>query len=178
LAAFALTTFMLSMINANLVSGTALPAVLGVALAYGGIAQLIAGIWEFRTGNTFGAVAFCSFGAFWISFYVLVHIALAGIPAKEVGSALGLFLWAWAIFSAMMFVVSLRTTGAVAVVFLLLTITLVVLGIGQSGSSSGTIHLGGYLGLLTAIAAWYTALAGLLTGVWGRAVLPVFPLSG
>jgi succinate-acetate transporter protein len=178
LAAFALTTFMLSMINANLVSGTALPAVLGVALAYGGIAQLIAGIWEFRTGNTFGAVAFCSFGAFWISFYVLVHIALAGIPAKEVGSALGLFLWAWAIFSAMMFVVSLRTTGAVAVVFLLLTITLVVLGIGQSGGSSGTIHLGGYLGLLTAIAAWYTALAGLLTGVWGRAVLPVFPLSG
>jgi succinate-acetate transporter protein len=178
LAAFALTTFVLSMINSNLVSATATPVVLGVALAYGGIAQLIAGIWEFRTGNTFGAVAFCSFGAFWISFYILVHIAAAGIPAAEVGSAVGLFLWAWAIFSALMFVVSLRTTGAVALVFLLLTITLIVLGIGNSGASSGTIHLGGYLGLLTAIAAWYTALAGLLTGVWGRAVLPVFPLSG
>jgi succinate-acetate transporter protein len=178
LAAFALTTFVLSMINSNLVSATATPVVLGVALAYGGIAQLIAGIWEFRTGNTFGAVAFCSFGAFWISLYVLLHIAAAGIPAAEVGSAVGLFLWAWAIFSAMMFVVSLRTTGAVALTFLLLTITLIVLGIGNSGASSGTVHLGGYLGLLTAIAAWYTALAGLLTAVWGRAVLPVFPLSG
>src|SRR4030081_2171591 len=74
LAAFAATTFVLSMINADLVSGpvTDIPVVLGLALAYGGIAQLIAGIWEFRTGNTFGAVAFCSFGAFWISFYFLV----------------------------------------------------------------------------------------------------------
>src|SRR2546423_7844160 len=87
LAGFAATTFMLSMINANLVSATALPVVLGMALAYGGIAQLVAGIWEFRTGNTFGAVAFCSFGAFWISFYVLVHIVLPDIPKAEAPSA-------------------------------------------------------------------------------------------
>src|SRR5215475_15979725 len=72
LAGFAATTFMLSMINANLVNHNSLTGVLGLALAYGGIAQLIAGIWEFRTGNTFGAVAFCSYGAFWISFYFLV----------------------------------------------------------------------------------------------------------
>src|SRR5437588_6398686 len=73
LAGFAATTFMLSMINANLVSATALPTVFAMAIAYGGIAQLVAGIWEFRTGNTFGAVAFCSFGTFWISFYFLGH---------------------------------------------------------------------------------------------------------
>jgi len=68
LAAFAMTTFVLSMFNANLVNEKGVPVVLGLALAYGGIVQLLAGMWEFRTGNTFGAVAFCSYGAFWISF--------------------------------------------------------------------------------------------------------------
>ena len=71
LAAFALTTFVLSMFNADLVSKGGEPVVLGLALAYGGLAQLLAGMWEFRTGNTFGAVAFTSFGAFWLSFFVL-----------------------------------------------------------------------------------------------------------
>src|ERR1700737_2088129 len=79
LAAFAGTTFVLSMINANLVGAGALPVVLGLALAYGGIAQLVAGIWEFRTGNAFGAVAFCSFAAFWISFYFLVTVGVPGM---------------------------------------------------------------------------------------------------
>src|SRR5947199_2468822 len=94
LAAFAATTFVLSMINANLVSGplTDVPVVLGLALAYGGLVQLIAGIWEFRTGNTFGAVAFCSYGAFWISFYFLVR---EGVPPlaknpSHLNAALGL----------------------------------------------------------------------------------------
>src|SRR3981081_3435509 len=91
LAAFAATTFVLSMINADLVSGpvTDIPVVLGLALAYGGIAQLIAGIWEFRTGNTFGAVAFCSYGAFWISFYFLVTVGLKGVPKTEIDSVIG-----------------------------------------------------------------------------------------
>ena len=114
LAGFAATTFMLSMINANLVSATALPTVFAMAIAYGGIAQLVAGIWEFRTGNTFGAVAFCSFGTFWISFYFIGHVLLPDIPKAEQGSALGLYLWTWGIFTTYMFVASLRTTGAIA----------------------------------------------------------------
>jgi succinate-acetate transporter protein len=177
LAGFATTTFVLSMINANLVSGSALPVVLGLALAYGGIAQFVAGIWEFRTGNTFGATAFCSYGAFWISFFVLVQLDVAKIPAGEVNSALGLYLWTWGIFTAYMFVASLRTTGAVALVFLLLAITFVVLGIGNAGGSSGTIHLGGYIGLVTAVAAWYASFAVVTNATWGRTVLPVFPLN-
>jgi len=176
LAAFATTTFALSMINANLVSDTALPMVAALALAYGGIAQLLAGMWEFRTGNTFGAVAFTSFGAFWISFYFLVNVGLPGIPKTEAGSALGLYLWSWGIFTTYMFVASLRTTGAVALVFLLLAITFIILGIGQSGGSSGTIHLGGYIGLLTAIAAWYASFAAVINSTFGRVVAPVFPL--
>ena len=177
LAGFAGTTFVLSMINANLVSGAALPVVLGLALAYGGIAQFTAGIWEFRTGNTFGSTAFCSYGAFWISFFVLVQLDVAKIPGGEVNSALGLYLWMWGIFTGLMFVASLRTTGAVALVFLLLTITFIVLGIGNAGGSSGTIHLGGYIALLTAAAAWYASIAGVLSHTFGRPVLPVFPLS-
>src|ERR1700738_1501003 len=83
LAGFATTTFALSLINANLVSAGALPMAAVLALAYGGLAQLIAGIWEFRTGNTFGAVAFCSYGTFWISFYFLVNVGLPAVPKAE-----------------------------------------------------------------------------------------------
>ena len=139
LAGFAATTFMLSMINANLVNHNALTGVLGLALAYGGIAQLIAGIWEFRTGNTFGAVAFCSYGAFWISFYFLVTVGLKGVPVDaSIDSVIGLYLWTWGIFTSLMFFASLRTTGAVAIVFLLLAITFIVLGIGNSALTGGT----------------------------------------
>jgi succinate-acetate transporter protein len=176
LAAFAGTTFALSLINANLVSGTALPMVAALALAYGGIAQLVAGLWEFRTGNTFGAVAFCSYGAFWISFYFLVNVGLPGIPKTEAGSAIGLYLWTWGIFTSYMFICALRTTGAIALVFLLLAITYIVLGIGNSGDSSGTIHLGGWIGILTALAAWYASFAAVINSTFGRVVAPVFPL--
>src|SRR5690349_2632344 len=87
LAAFALTTFVLSMFNAGLVSDKGVPIVLGLALAYGGIAQLLAGMWEFRTGNTFGAVAFTSFGAFWLSFWAFVTFFAPTVPAADVGHA-------------------------------------------------------------------------------------------
>src|ERR1043165_5711499 len=139
LAAFALTTFVLSMFNANLVSHAGEPVVLGLALAYGGIAQVLAGMWEFRTGNTFGAVAFSSYGAFWISFWVLVTFFVKEIPAAHAGHAIGLYLWAWAIFTTYMFVASLRTTGAVALVFLLLAATFILLGIGNSGGNESII---------------------------------------
>lgn len=177
LTAFATTTFVLSMINANLVGGGAEPVVLGLALAYGGIGQLIAGLWEFRTGNTFGATAFCSYGGFWISFFILVQLDVAKIAPSEANAALGLYLWAWAIFTAYMFCASLRTTAAIAIVFLLLTVTFVFLGIGNSGGNASVIHIGGYVGLATAAAAWYTSFAGVLNSTWGKTVLPVIPLA-
>jgi succinate-acetate transporter protein len=187
LAAFAGTTFMLSLINSGLVGsqkvpgGGLLPMVAALALAYGGAAQLIAGIWEFRTGNTFGAVAFCSYGAFWISFFFIVQSVGKNTPT-EVFSGLGLYLWMWGIFTAYMFIASLRTTGAVALVFLLLAITFIVLGIGNSALAgttnviNGTIKLGGYLGILTAIAAWYASFAAVINATFGRIIAPVVPL--
>ena len=192
LAAFAGTTFMLSMINSglvgdgSLVGGGLLPMVAGLALAYGGIAQLVAGLWEFRTGNTFGAVAFCSYGAFWISFFLIVQLGVPGVVAAkatgEIFSGLGLYLWMWGIFTAYMFVASLRTTGAVALVFFLLTVTFIVLGIGNSslaGTTSvtnGTVKLGGYIGLATALVAWYASFAAVINSTFGRVVAPVVPL--
>src|SRR5918911_3297899 len=129
LAAFALTTFVLSMFNAGLVSDHGEPVVFGLALAYGGLAQLLAGMWEFRTGNTFGATAFSSYGAFWISFWAFVTFFEKDVPAANAGDAVGLYLIAWGIFTGYMFIASLRTSAAVAVVFILLTITFIVLGI-------------------------------------------------
>ena len=179
LAGFAMTTFVLSMFNADIVSTAGEGVVLGLALAYGGIAQLLAGMWEFRTGNTFGAVAFSSFGAFWISFFFLVQFtAPAELTDPGVaGNAIGLYLWSWAIFTTYMFIASLRTTGAVALVFLLLAVTFVLLGAGNAGENRDVINWGGYLGIATAAAAWYASFAAVTNSTFGRTVLPVVHLT-
>jgi uncharacterized protein len=177
LAGFAMTTFVLSMFNADLVNKAGEPVVLGLALAYGGIAQLLAGMWEFRTGNTFGAVAFSSFGAFWISYWLLVSFGVDSIPEAHAGAAIGLFLWAWAIFTTYMFVASLRTTGAVAVVFFLLAVTFILLGAGNAGNHTNVIKWGGYVGLATAVAAWYASFAAVVNSTFGRTIAPVMPLQ-
>jgi uncharacterized protein len=177
LAGFAMTTFVLSMFNAQLVGSGGEPVVLGLALAYGGLAQLLAGMWEFRTGNTFGAVAFSSFGAFWLSFAVLVAVFAPDIPSANLSSALGLYLWAWAIFTTYMFIASLRTTGAVALVFLLLSVTFILLAAGNSGDNTDVIKWGGYIGLATAVAAWYASFAAVVNSTFKRTVVPVFPLA-
>src|ERR1700733_14061178 len=166
LAAFALTTFILSMFNAGLVSHAGEPVVLGVALAYGGIAQLLAGMWEFRAGNTFGAVAFSSFGAFWISYFVLVMFNAGTLSPAHAGHALGLYLWAWAIFPGDMMIAALRTNGAVLLVFILLTATFALLGAGNDGADASVVHWGGYVGVATAIVAWYASFAQVINSTF------------
>src|SRR5471032_1773594 len=177
LAGFAMTTFVLSMFNSNLVDPRGTPVVLGLALAYGGIVQLLAGLWEFRTGNTFGAVAFCSFGGFWISFWA-INVFYAKQIGGNAGHALAVYLWAWAIFTAYMTVAAMRTSGAVLLVFVLLTATFILLAIGASGAHETVTHWGGYVGLATAAAAWYASAAAVTNSTFGRTVLPVMPLSG
>jgi uncharacterized protein len=177
LAAFALTTFVLSTFNAGLVDAKGEPIVLGLALAYGGVAQLLAGMWEFSKGNTFGATAFSSYGAFWISFWAYVAFFAEKVPEANRGSAVGLYLIAWGIFTTYMWVASLRTTAAVSLVFLLLAITFFVLGIGDAGGNDTISKLGGWLGLATAVAAWYASFAGVTNFTFGRELLPVRPLQ-
>src|SRR3954466_14823116 len=172
LAAFALTTFVLSVFNSGLMSEKGLPIVLGLALAYGGAAQLLAGMWEFRTGNTFGAVAFTSYGAFWLSFWAFEQFYAKEITDKvALGNAVGLYLIGWGIFTAYMFIASLRTTAAIAVVFFLLATTFIVLGIGNSGGHEDIVKAGGWIGLATAVAAWYASFAGVTNSTFGRVVL-------
>lgn len=175
LGAFAMTTFVLSMYNANLVNEKGVPVVLGLALAYGGLVQLLAGMWEFRTGNTFGAVAFSSFGAFWLSFWAL-NVFYAKDIGGNVGHSIGLYLWAWAIFTAYMSVAALRVSAAVLLVFVLLTATFILLAIGATGADKTVTHWGGYVGLATAAAAWYASFAAVVNSTFGRILLPVVPL--
>jgi uncharacterized protein len=165
LLAFAVTTFMLSMINADAVAVTTTPIVLGVALMFGGLAQLIAGIIQLRTGNTFSGVLFAGFGAFWMSFFAIGQWFAKDIPALQLGHALGLFIYAFGIF-------------VVVVALALLVGVFFCLGAGNYGAHTTLIHWGGYLGLAAAACAFYLALAELCEFSYGRSVLPVWPLAG
>jgi succinate-acetate transporter protein len=173
LAGFALTTFVLSMFNAGLVDKKGLPVVLALALAYGGVAQFMAGMWEFRKGNTFGATAFTSYGAFWISYWAYVTFFAKQVPPANAGSAVGLFLIGWGIFTTYMWIASFRTTAAVNLVLLLLAITYYLLGIGEAIGSTAVGKLGGWFGLATAVAAWYASFAAVANFTFGREMVPV-----
>jgi succinate-acetate transporter protein len=172
LAGFGLTTLLLSLINSGIMPKTTEPIVFGMALAYGGLGQLLAGMWEFRKGNTFGATAFASFGAFWISFWAFVTFYAKSVPTADAGKATGWYLILWGIFTTLMWFASFRTTAALVALFALLAATFYFLGAGALAGSSGIGKIGGVLGIITAVVALYTALAGVLTSTFGRAVLP------
>jgi succinate-acetate transporter protein len=176
LAAFALTTFILSLANANVYPAAAGAAVY-TAIAYGGSVQLLAGMWEFKRNNTFGATAFSSFGGFWIAVFFMVQVGHIIPGAPGTSTVFGTFFLAWTIFTAYMFIASLRVSGAVALVFLLLTVTFVFLTIGAFHSSSGWTKTGGWFGVATAAAAWYASFAGVTNSTFRRTVLPVYPLA-
>ncbi|GAA1850446.1 acetate uptake transporter [Brevibacterium marinum] len=171
IGAFALTTFVLSMFNAGLLDAAAEPAVFGLALAYGGIAQFGAGIWEFARGNTFGATAFCSFGAFWISFWWLT--GFAELPEEAASAGLGIYLLAWGIFTLYMIIPAIKVNTTVLIVFILLAITFFLLSIGEFAQNVTVGHLGGYAGLATALVAWYASFAGVTNETFGRQVIPM-----
>jgi len=169
LAAFALTTFLLSAVNAHWTNGnSAGTAFLGYALAYGGICQVLAGMWEFRRGNVFASTAFSSYGGFWIGLFVWIRVA----PAAT-GHDLGWILLAFAIFNTYMLLMSTQVNMAVFLVFLTLELTEIFLFIGNFASSAGLSQVGGYLGVLTALVAWYTSAAGVSAGIGGKIMLPV-----
>ena len=182
LAGFALTTFLLSAANAGWMTSATGNAWLGYAFAYGGLSQFAAGMWEFRNRNVFGSTAFGSYGAFWIGlglWVVLVARAGPSTPlaaaayAARTGKDLGWILLAWAIFNTYMLIISSQTNMAVFGVFLTLEATEIILFIGFFANSSGTIKFGGYIGILTALVAWYTSAAGVLNGMTGGVVAPV-----
>lgn len=175
LCAFALTTFVLSSANAGLF--TLAPIVTGLAFFYGGLAQLLAGLQEFKAGNTFGATAFCSYGGFWLAIGITFTPAFHLTSSPGFGTALGFFLLGWTIFTGLMFLGTLRANVALIAVFGLLFLTFLFLTIGALGASSGMTQIGGWLGIITAIAAWYTGLAGILSSAKSAFTLPVWPIG-
>jgi succinate-acetate transporter protein len=175
LAGFALTTFVLSSFNSGIAPKAAEGVVLGVALFYGGIAQLFAGMWEFAKGNTFGALAFSSYGAFWMSFWYLVAHTDLSKAGTDAAKGIGVFLLAWTIFTLYMTFVASRISGLLFTLFAVLTITFAFLTIGELGSSANMTKVGGYLGLVTALVAWYASFAGVLNGTAKRIIMPTWP---
>ena len=181
LAAFALTTFLLSAKNADWMTHATGNAWLGYALAYGGIAQLLAGMWEFRNRNVFGATAFGTYGSFWIGLFLWVRFVVdpavaAAKPATLAATVtalnhdLGWILLVFAIFNTYMLILSAQVNMAVFGVFLTLEITEIILCIGNFNAGAAlnpttTIKIGGYVGLLTALVAWYASAAGVSNGI-------------
>jgi len=182
LAAFALTTFLLSAINAGWAKNTTGGDWWGYAIAYGGGCQLLAGMWEFRNKNVFGATAFSTYGGFWIGLGLwLLHIAPTATHPLEINRDLGWILLAFAIFNTYMLIWSTQLNAAVFVVFLTLEATEILLFIGNfitktpilPPGTGGLVTAGGYVGVVTALAAWYTSSAGVINGMKGKVVVPV-----
>jgi succinate-acetate transporter protein len=182
LAAFALTTFLLSAKNANWMNDATGLAFLPYAFAYGGLVQLLAGMWEFRNRNVFGATAFATYGAFWLGIGLWVRLVASAAPppkvaalayASLVGKDLAWILLAFAIFNTYMLVWSSQVNAAVFGVFLTLELTEIVLCIGGFAANANISKIGGYLGVLTALVAWYASAGLLIRGMKGHDVLPI-----
>jgi len=178
LAAFALTTFMLSGSNATFIPGGIW---VGLAVFYGGLIQLLAGMWEFRNRNVFGATAFSTYGGFWLSLgiFEVLRSTSSGFTSltPDVDNALAWFLLAFAIFNTYMLLWASRLNLATFAVFLTLEITEILLVIGffmvAHGKSDFWLHTGGWAGIVTAFVAWYASAAGVVNGMSPKAVVPV-----
>jgi succinate-acetate transporter protein len=168
---FGLTTIVLSAINAGVLPHEAVAVVVPLAFAYGGVAQLIAGIFEFRTGNTFGMVAFTSFGLFWWWFALLQWTLGAGWLKAPPASGVATVLLCWGVFTFLLWIVTFRLSKAVFSIFLLLWITFFLLAAGDFGFGTGKI--GGYVGLLTGIDALLVAFIEVLNATANRTVIPL-----
>lgn len=171
LAAFAVTTLMLSLINANVFNAATLPVVLGVGFAVGGVTQLIAGLLQFRIGDTFHGVLFSSFGAFWVALYYYLEFYAKQVPAAQAGHALALMLIAFGILAALLLAASFRTCIMTVLGIALLTATLFVLAAGNYSGSATTLKAGGWMGIVLAGIAFYLALATVGQASYGREIL-------
>jgi uncharacterized protein len=168
-ARVALTTFLLSAKNSGWTHGT--DAWLGYAFAYGGLVQLLAGMWEFRNRNVFGSTAFSTYGGFWIGLGLYALLVAPKANAGQVANDEGWILLAFAIFNAYMLLWSTQVNEAVMGVFLTLQATEIILFIGNFTQNAQTIKIGGYVGVLTALVAWYASAAGVINGMMRTTVL-------
>ena len=172
LAGFGLTTLLLNVVNAKIINASDIGMVLPVGLFYGGLAQLLAGMWEFKKNNTFGATAFTSFGAFWLAYAVMKILQINGaLPATSAEGGMTVFLIGWGIFTTYMFVGTMRISVALMVVFASLAILFYLLALGDHTGNSTIQKIAGYEGLFTAGAALYASFAQIVNETWGQYLL-------
>jgi len=182
LSAFALTTFVLSLVNVQARDVTAPNIVVGLALFYGGMVQFAAGMWEFATGNTFGATALSSYGGFWLSYAVIQIpsfnvVGAYGTNAEELHTAIAYYLFGWFIFTFLMLVCTFRASVAFIFLFFTLDLAFLFLAISEYTGNVACGKAGGYFGLLAAFAAWYCALAQMLHKDNSYFTLPLISLQ-
>ncbi|MGC8937095.1 MAG: acetate uptake transporter [Candidatus Methanomethylicaceae archaeon] len=172
LAAFAMTTAALSLFVLGLLPAESVGLVIPLAIAYGGIIQILVGYWEWKTGNTFGLVAFTSYGAFWIYYATLNIFAAVGLVSVNPVAA-GAVLLLWGFFTFYMWIASLKTNMTTCLVFFLLCLAFVVLGLADITGIRVMVTAGGLIALTTAGVAWYNSLAIVINETYGRAVVPL-----
>ena len=174
LAAFGLTTLLLNVVNAKIINASDIGMVLPVGLFYGGLAQLLAGMWEFKKNNTFGATAFTSFGAFWLAFAVMKILQINGaLPATSAEGGITVFLVGWGIFTTYMFVGTMRISVSLMVVFASLAILFYLLALGDHTGNTTIQKIAGYEGLWTAGTALYASFAQIVNETWGEYLMPL-----
>jgi succinate-acetate transporter protein len=175
LMGFGLTTLLLNIHNAGYIELSSM--ILAMGIFYGGLAQVIAGLIDFRKGNEFGATAFTSYGLFWLSLVALILFRDHGVAGAPDSRAMGWYLFSWGAFTAIMFVGSLRTTRALQLVFFSLATLFFLLAIADWTGNDTILKIAGWEGILTALIAVYTATAQIWNDVYGRKVLPLGPVA-
>ena len=174
LVGFGLTTVLLSMVNAGILPAGGEQVVLPMALAYGGLIQILAGLLEFRTGNTFGTTAFLSYGAFWWWFALLIMFGSHGVlDLSHAGSTIGVALLGWGVFTFYMWIATFKLSKALWWVFLTLWVTFLLLGFGALLGVHGLHLAGGWLGIVCGLLAMYTSFGLVTNATFGRPVVPL-----
>jgi succinate-acetate transporter protein len=176
LLAFGMTTVLLNLHNAGFYSLTSM--VLAMGIFYGGLAQVMAGAMEWKKNNTFGTLAFTSYGFFWLSLVGLVLLPKTGWIDPVDGKGFGSYLAIWGVFTGVLFIGTLRLSRALQVVFLSLTILFFMLAAGKfSDMGENFEHITGYEGIFCGLSAMYTGLAQVLNEIYGRVVWPLGPVQ-
>ena len=172
LMGFGMTTVLLNIHNAGFIALGSM--ILAMGIFYGGLAQIIAGILEYKKGNTFGVTAFTSYGLFWLSFVALVIIPnlITGITAPN-STALATYLFMWGLFTFMMFISTLKKNKALQFVFISLAILFWLLTLGDFTGNATITMIAGYEGIICGLSAIYLAMAEVINETYGKTILPI-----
>lgn len=171
LLGFGMTTVLLNLHNAGFFGLDTM--ILGMGIFYGGIAQIIAGIMEWKKKNTFGTTAFTSYGLFWLTLVALLVMPKMGWGEGATKGAMAAYLFMWGLFTCCMFIGTLKLNRALQFVFATLTILFWLLALGDATGNASITHLAGYEGIICGLSAFYTAIAQVLNEVYGKTVLPL-----